>query len=35
MAMALADSTASASWNLNDLASLYVEWWKSGEGGSL
>src|SRR5579872_3091324 len=30
MALALADSIASAGWDLNDQASRYVEWWKTG-----
>jgi hypothetical protein len=29
MALALADSMASASWTLNDQGSLHAEWWKS------
>ena len=29
MALALADSIASAGWDLNDQASRYVEWWKN------
>jgi ADP-ribosylglycohydrolase/protein-tyrosine phosphatase len=31
MALALADSMASVGWDLNDQASRYVEWWKSGK----
>jgi len=31
MALALADSIASAGWDLNDQASRYVEWWKTGK----
>src|SRR6516225_7064460 len=31
MALALADSIATAGWNLNDQASRYVEWWKTGK----
>src|SRR6516162_1249119 len=31
MALALADSIASVGWDLNDQASRYVEWWKSGQ----
>ena len=30
MALALADSLASAGWDLNDQANRYVEWWKTG-----
>jgi ADP-ribosylglycohydrolase len=30
MALALADSMASAGWDLNDQARRYVEWWKTG-----
>ncbi len=30
MALALADSMASAGWDLNDQANRYVEWWKTG-----
>lgn len=29
--MALADSIASVGWDLNDQASRYVEWWKTGK----
>ena len=29
--MALADSIATAGWDLNDQASRYVEWWKTGK----
>jgi ADP-ribosylglycohydrolase len=31
MALALADSMASAGWDLNDQARRYVEWWKTGK----
>jgi ADP-ribosylglycohydrolase len=31
MALALADSMASAGWDFNDQASRYVEWWKTGK----
>ncbi len=31
MAWALADSIATVGWDLNDQASRYVEWWKSGK----
>lgn len=31
MALALADSIATAGWDLNDQASRYVEWWKTGK----
>lgn len=31
MALALADSIASAGWNLNDQASRYLAWWRKGE----
>jgi ADP-ribosyl-[dinitrogen reductase] hydrolase len=31
MALALADSIANAGWDLNDQASRYVEWWKTGK----
>src|SRR5437870_10734707 len=31
MALALADSMASVGWDLNDQASRYVEWWKTGK----
>ena len=31
MALALADSMASAGWDLNDQASRYVEWWQTGK----
>jgi ADP-ribosylglycohydrolase len=31
MALALADSIATAGWDLNDQASRYVEWWKKGK----
>jgi ADP-ribosylglycohydrolase len=31
MALALADSIASVGWNLNDQASRYVEWWRTGK----
>ena len=31
MALALADSIASVGWDLNDQASRYVEWWKTGK----
>src|SRR5438067_2007478 len=31
MALALADSMASAGWDLNDQANRYVEWWKTGK----
>ena len=31
MALALADSIASAGWDLNDQASRYVQWWKTGK----
>ena len=31
MALALADSIATAGWNLNDQADRYVEWWKTGK----
>ncbi|HTN76178.1 MAG TPA: ADP-ribosylglycohydrolase family protein [Pirellulaceae bacterium] len=30
MALALADSIATAGWDLNDQADRYVQWWKSG-----
>lgn len=30
MALALADSIATAGWNLNDQADRYVQWWKTG-----
>jgi ADP-ribosylglycohydrolase len=30
MALALADSIGSVGWDLNDQASRYVEWWKTG-----
>jgi ADP-ribosyl-[dinitrogen reductase] hydrolase len=31
MALALADSMASAGWDLNDQARRYVEWWQAGK----
>src|ERR1700676_1333753 len=31
MALALADSMASAGWDLNDQARRYVQWWKTGK----
>jgi ADP-ribosyl-[dinitrogen reductase] hydrolase len=31
MALALADSIATAGWDLNDQADRYVQWWKSGK----
>ena len=31
MALALADSIAAAGWDLNDQASRYVQWWKTGK----
>ena len=31
MALALADSMASAGWDLNDQARRYVEWWHTGK----
>lgn len=31
MALALAESIASAGWDLNDQAKRYVEWWKTGK----
>jgi ADP-ribosylglycohydrolase len=31
MALALADSIGSVGWDLNDQASRYVEWWKTGK----
>jgi ADP-ribosylglycohydrolase len=31
MALALADSIATAGWDLNDQADRYVRWWKSGK----
>jgi ADP-ribosyl-[dinitrogen reductase] hydrolase len=31
MAMALADSIATAGWDLNDQADRYVQWWKTGK----
>ncbi len=31
MALALADSLASAGWNLNDQADRYVQWWQTGK----
>lgn len=31
MALALADSIATAGWNLNDQADRYVDWWKTGK----
>jgi ADP-ribosylglycohydrolase len=31
MALALADSIVSVGWDLNDQASRYVEWWKTGK----
>jgi ADP-ribosylglycohydrolase len=31
MALALANSIASVGWDLNDQASRYVEWWKTGK----
>jgi ADP-ribosylglycohydrolase len=31
MALALADSMASVGWDLNDQASRYVKWWKTGK----
>lgn len=31
MALALADSIATAGWDLNDQASRYVDWWESGK----
>ena len=31
MALALADSIASVGWDLNDQASRYIEWWKTGK----
>src|SRR6266481_9589435 len=35
MALALADSIATAGWDLNDQADRYVRWWKTGEGSGL
>jgi ADP-ribosyl-[dinitrogen reductase] hydrolase len=31
MALALADSIATAGWNLNDQADRYVQWWQTGK----
>jgi ADP-ribosylglycohydrolase len=31
MALALADSIATAGWDLNDQASRYVQWWQTGK----
>ena len=31
MALALADSIATTSWDLNDQADRYVAWWKTGK----
>jgi len=31
MALALADSIASAGWDLNDQADRYVQWWRTGK----
>ena len=31
MALALADSIATAGWNVNDQADRYVQWWKTGK----
>jgi hypothetical protein len=31
MALALADSMASAGWDLNDQAERYVQWWQTGK----
>jgi ADP-ribosyl-[dinitrogen reductase] hydrolase len=31
LALALADSIASVGWDLNDQASRYVQWWKTGK----
>src|SRR5271154_7127147 len=31
MALALADSIATAGWDLNDQADRYVQWWKTGK----
>ena len=31
MALALADSIATAGWNLNDQACRYVQWWRNGK----
>lgn len=31
MALALADSIATAGWDLNDQASRYIEWWETGK----
>ena len=31
MALALADSIATAGWDLNDQANRYVQWWKTGK----
>ena len=31
MALALADSIATAGWDLNDQANRYIEWWKTGK----
>jgi ADP-ribosylglycohydrolase len=31
MALALADSIATAGWNLNDQVDRYVQWWKTGK----
>jgi ADP-ribosylglycohydrolase len=31
MALALADSIATAGWDLNDQADRYVQWWGSGK----
>lgn len=31
MALALADSIATAGWDLNDQANRYVQWWKAGK----
>ena len=31
MALALADSIATAGWNVNDQAERYVQWWKTGK----
>src|SRR5438874_319586 len=31
LALALADSIASAGWDLNDQAKRYVQWWRTGK----
>src|SRR5512145_83154 len=31
MALALADSIATAGWDLNDQADRYVQWWQTGK----